>query len=154
MAAFLFDASGIVKRYLTEIGSGWVQGLTDPAAAHEVFLARITRIEIVAAITRRGRGGPVPATAAPAVLAQFRHDAAHQYTILEVTPALMADAERLAEIHGLRAYDAVQLAAAADLHRERLANGLSRPTLISADQDLNAAAVAEGIDVDDPTTHP
>ncbi|MBV8129303.1 MAG: hypothetical protein JO114_16780, partial [Planctomycetaceae bacterium] len=49
--------------------------LTDPAAAHEVFLTCITRVEIVAAITRRGRGGPVPATAAPALLAQFRHDA-------------------------------------------------------------------------------
>jgi predicted nucleic acid-binding protein len=152
MAAIIFDASGIVKRYLIEIGSGWVQGLTEPAAAHEIFLTRLTRVEIVAAITRRSRGGPVSA-AAPALLAQFRHDAAHQYTILEITPALLADAERLAEIHGLRAYDAVQLAAAADLHRERLANGLSKPTLISADQDLNAAALAEGIDVDDPATH-
>ena len=154
MAAVIFDASGIVKRYLTEIGSGRVQGLTDPAAAHEVFLTRITRVEIVAAITRRGRGGPVPVTAAFALLAEFRHDAAHQYTILEVTPAVLTDAERLAEIHGLRAYDAVQLAAAADLHRERLTNGLSRPTLIFADQELNAAATAEGLGVDDPTTHP
>ena len=82
MAAFIFDASGIVKRYLTEIGSGWVQGLTNPAAAHEILLTRITRVEIVAAITRRSCGGPVPATVAPALLAQFRHDAAHQYTIL------------------------------------------------------------------------
>ena len=24
MAAFIFDASGIVKRYLTEIGTAWV----------------------------------------------------------------------------------------------------------------------------------
>src|SRR5208282_6130714 len=154
MAAFIFDASGIVKRYLTEVGSGWVQGLTDPAAAHEILLTRITRVEIVAAITRRSRGGPVPATAAPALLAQFRHDAAHQYTILEVTPALLADAERLAESHGLRAYDAVQLAATTDLHQARSTTGLSRLTFISADQELNAAAIAEGIDVDDPTMHP
>ena len=67
---------------------------------------------------------------------------------------MLADAERLAETHGLRAYDAVQLAAAADLHRDRLVHGLSRLTLISADQELNAAAMAEGIDVDDPTAHP
>jgi predicted nucleic acid-binding protein len=155
MAAFIFDASGIVKRYLTEIGSGWVQGLTDPDAAHGIFLTRLTRIEIVAAITRRGRGGgPVPAAAAPALLAQFRHDAAHQYTILEIAPAVLADAERLAETYGLRAYDAVQLAAAGDLHRDRSTHGLSRLTLISADQELNAAAMAEGIDVDDPTAHP
>jgi hypothetical protein len=31
--------------------------------------------------------------------------------ILEVTPAVLAEAERLAEVHGLRGYDAVQLAA-------------------------------------------
>ncbi len=154
MATVIFDASGIVKRYLTEIGSAWVQGLADPAAAHELFLTRLTRVEIVAAISRRSRGGPLPAAAAQVLLAQFRHDAAHQYTILDITPALLADAERLAETHGLRGYDAVQLAAVADLHRERLANGLSRPTLISADQELNAAATAEGIDVDDPTAHP
>jgi uncharacterized protein len=154
MAAFIFDTSAIVKRYLTEIGSGWVQGLTDPTAAHEIFLTRLTRVEIVAAITRRGRSGPVPAAVTPALLAQFRHDSAHQYTILEIVPADLADAERRAETHGLRAYDAVQLAAAADLHRDRSTHGLSRLTLISADQELNAAARAEGIDVDDPTAHP
>ena len=153
MAAFIFDASGIVKRYLNEIGSAWVHGLTDPATTHELFLTRLTRVEIVAAITRRGRGSLVPA-AAPALLAQFRHDSAHQYTILEITPAVLADAERLAEIHGLRAYDAVQLAATADLHGDRSTHGLSRLTLISADQELNAAAMTEGIDVDDPTARP
>ncbi len=154
MAAFIFDAGGIVKRYLNEIGSGWVQGLADPAAAHDIFLTRITRVEVVAAVTRRGRGGRMPASAVPAMLAQFRHDAAHQYNILEVPPALLTDAERLAEIHGLRAYDAVQLAVAAELHRGRSTIGLSRLTLISADQELNAAAIAQGIDVDDPTAHP
>ena len=33
MAAFIFGASGIVKRYLNETGSGWIQSLVDPAAA-------------------------------------------------------------------------------------------------------------------------
>jgi predicted nucleic acid-binding protein len=154
MAALLFDASGIVKRYLTEIGSGWVQGLADPAAAHELFLTRVTRVEVVAAVTRRGRGGLMPAPAVIGLVAQFRYDAAHQYNIVEVTPASLTDAERLAEIHGLRAYDAVQLAAAAELHRGRSTLGLSRLTLISADRELKAAAIAEGIDVDDPMNHP
>jgi hypothetical protein len=154
MAAFIFDASAIVKRYLAEIGSLWVHGLADPAAGHEIFLTRITRVELVAAVTRRGRGGPVLAAAVPGLLAQFRHDAAHQYNILEITPALLADAERLAERHALRGYDAVQLAATAGLHRTRSTLGLSRLTLISADQELNAAAQAEGIDVDNPATHP
>lgn len=154
MAALIFDASGIVKRYLTEVGSGWVLALTEPAAAHEIFLTRLTRLEIVAAIARRGRGGAMPAAATTALLAQLRHDSAHQYTILEITPSVLVEAEHLAETYGLRAYDAVQLAAAADLHRDRSVQGLTRLTLISADQELNTAATGEGIDVDDPTAHP
>jgi predicted nucleic acid-binding protein len=155
MAAILFDASAIVKRYLTEIGSSWVRSLADPSAALELFLTRITRVEVVAAVSRRGRvGGPLPASAVAGFLAQFRHDAAHQYNILEITPALLTDAERLAEPHALRGYDAVQLAATAALHRSGSTLGLSHITLISADQELNAAARAEGIDVDDPAAHP
>jgi uncharacterized protein len=154
VAAFLFDASAIVKRYLTEIGSGWIRGLADPAALHELFLTRIARVEVVAAVTRRGRGNVIPAAAAAALVAQFRHDAAHQYNILEVTPALLADAERLAEVHALRGDDAVQLAVTVEMHRTRAAAGLTPLTFISADQELNAAANAEGLNVDNPAMHP
>ncbi len=31
MAVFVFDASAIVKRYLNEIGSGWVQWMIRPS---------------------------------------------------------------------------------------------------------------------------
>lgn len=154
MAAFSFDASGIVKRYINEIGTGWVQSLADPAASHELFLTRIGRVEVVSAITRRGRGRVIPVSIATAMIAQFRYDATHQYNILEVTPALLSEAERLAELHGLRAYDAVQLAATIELQRARLAVGSSTIVFISADQELNAAALAEGLPVDDPNTHP
>jgi uncharacterized protein len=153
MAAFIFDASGIVKRYIQEVGTGWVRSLADPTASNEVFLTRITRVEVTAAISRRGRGGALASTVA-AILVQFRQDATHEYNILEITPALLADAERLAEIHGLRAYDAVQLAASLELDRKRQAAGLSRITLISADQELNAAGIANGLLVDDPNAHP
>ena len=58
------------------------------------------------------------------------------------------------EKHGLRAYDAVQLAAAIALNGQRLAAGTSAVTLISADQELNAAAATEGSSFDDPNLHP
>jgi predicted nucleic acid-binding protein len=154
MAAFIFDASGIVKRYLQEVGTSWVQGLTDPAVSHEIFLTRITLVELTAAATRRRRGGLLSVANAAAILTQFRQDAAHQYNILEITPALLTEAERLVEVHGLRAYDAVQLAASLELHRRRQAGGLTAITLISADQELNAAATAEGLAVEDPNMHP
>jgi predicted nucleic acid-binding protein len=58
-------------------------------------------------------------------------------------------AAQLADRHVLRAYDAVQLAAALEVQ-------LSVPglVLLSADGELNAAAAAEGLAVEDPNTHP
>jgi uncharacterized protein len=123
-------------------------------ASHALFLTRIARVEVVAAVTRRGRGNVIPAATAAALIAQFRYDAAHQYNILEVTPALLADAERLAEVHGLRGYDAVQLAVTVEMHWTRATAGLTSLTFISADQELNVAATAEGLTVANPAMQP
>ena len=73
---------------------------------------------------------------------------------LTAVPALFADAMLAARKHRLRAYDAVQLAVAIDVHRRQQAAGLGAVTLISADQALNDAALAEGLAVDDPRSHP
>ena len=61
---------------------------------------------------------------------------------------------RLANTHTLRAYDAVQLAVALEVNRIYQAAGLGPVTLVSADHDLNAAAQAEGLTVEDPNLHP
>jgi uncharacterized protein len=70
-----------------------------------------------------------------------------------MTAALLDDAMRLAQTRALRGYDAVQLAAALRVDTECRGLGLSS-TLISSDGDLNAAAVAEGLTVEDPNEHP
>ena len=54
----------------------------------------------------------------------------------------------------LRAYDAVQLAAALELNGRWVAAGMGGIILVSADQALNDAALAEGMAVEDPNTHP
>jgi hypothetical protein len=46
------------------------------------------------------------------------------------------------------------LAATLDLQASRTAIGLPPITLLSADRDLNAAATASGVLVEDPTLHP
>ena len=53
-----------------------------------------------------------------------------------------------------RAYDAVQLAVALEVNRFHQAGGAAPVTLVSADQALNDAALAEGLAVDDPRSHP
>jgi predicted nucleic acid-binding protein len=74
--------------------------------------------------------------------------------MIEVTPTLLLAARMLAERHGLRAYDAVQLAAAVGLNARWVAAGTGIITLVSADLELNAAAIAEGLTVEDPNRHP
>lgn len=149
MAVYFLDTSTVVKRYIQETGTAWVQALTAPSAGHALFVVRITLAEMVAAVTRRQRGGLIAAAAAATALADFQYDFVNQYLIVEVTAVLVDRAAALARTHGLRGYDAIQLAAALEVHAQ--APSL---TLVSADNDLNAATAAEGLLVDDPNKHP
>jgi len=64
VAAYFLDASALVKRYVTEKGTPWVTGLLDPAARNRLYVARITGVEITAALTRKERRGRLSAAAA------------------------------------------------------------------------------------------
>lgn len=154
MTARFFDTSAVVKRYVQEAGTSWVRSLTRIGAPEPIYLARITAVEVCAAVARRQRGGSLSPAQAEAILSRFRRHLARRYRSLEITPALLSDAMDLAEAHGLRAYDAVQLAAALELDRLRIAVGLGSVILVSSDLELNAAATASGLAVDDPNLHP
>jgi uncharacterized protein len=149
VAAYFLDTSALVKRYAKETGTAWVQSLTAPTAGHSLSIVRIALVETVAAITRQERGGSMSAQAAATALTDFRLDFARQYFVLDVSAELIDYAAMIARAHGLRGYDAVQLAAALQIrtHAPSL-------TMLYADQDLNAAATAEGLPVDDPNNHP
>lgn len=55
--------------------------------------------------------------------------------------------------HGLRGYDAIQLAVALHLHDRGRPFGRPDPLFITADRELTVAALAEGLAVDDPNNH-
>lgn len=153
MLAYYFDSSALVKRYVAEIGTAWVTDLMDPAAGNLLHVARLTAVEVVSAFARRLRSGSLSAAHAAAAMTLFRADFRARFHIVGIRTALVNQAMRLAERHFLRAYDAVQLAAALQIHRRCLV--LGQPlTLISADADLNTAAIAVGLLVEDPNRHP
>ena len=56
--------------------------------------------------------------------------------------------------HTLRAYDAVQLASALVANRQIIQAGLPSPIFVSADKRLLNAAQVEGLQIDDPNSHP
>ena len=154
MAAYFFDGSAIVKRYVYETGTLRVQSIAGSAAHNRIYLATITTVEVVSAITRRARGGGLSVTDAAAAVAAFYNHLVTGYFEIEVTYAVIARARRLAQVHALRGYDAVQLAAALEANARLLNRGLPPLTSISADMELNTAANFEGLAVDDPNTHP
>lgn len=131
MATYFFDSSALAKRYVTETGTPWVQSLIDPALGNGVYVARITLVELVSAISRRRRNGDLTPVAAAAALSDVRADFISDYQVIEVTAALVAQAEALAERHALRGYDAVQLAAAIQVNAAYVAAGQPAVTLIS-----------------------
>ena len=128
--------------------------MTEPAANNRIYIARITAVEVVSAITRRRRGGSLSLSDASTAITLFRHDLVNEYRIIEVTPTLIDVAMSLAETHGLRAYDATQLAAALEINHQRLAWRLSSVTMVCADVRLNVAASTEGLTVDNPNNYP
>ena len=154
MADFFFDTSALVKRFSRETGTAWVIDLIRPQSGNNLYLANITSVEVVSAITRRMRGGHLTTAAAKKALTRFHRSFLRRYVIVEITPPLILRATTLAETYALRGYDAVQLAAALTIYDERVAAGLPTLTLVSADNDLNAAASAEGLAVDNPNNHP
>lgn len=85
MAILFFDSSGLVKRYIAETGTAWVQALVDPTTGHDRVVAQITGAEMIAAVTRRlRRGDTTPADAASAI-AEIQADFTNDYFLLEVS---------------------------------------------------------------------
>jgi uncharacterized protein len=112
MAAYFLDTSGLVKRYVAEIGTAWVTSIMAPAAGNLLHVSRLTGVEVVSALARRARARSLSAAHAAAAKARFQADFTTRFHIVGITVALVKQAMALAEAHGLRGYDAVQLAAA------------------------------------------
>lgn len=92
MALYFFDSSALVKRYTNESGSSWVLDLLNPAAGHRLYIARISGVEVVSAITRRTRAGSLSQQDATMALSHFQMAFAHSYNLVEISDALVSRA--------------------------------------------------------------
>jgi predicted nucleic acid-binding protein len=154
MATYFLDSSAIAKRYVAEVGSPWMTALTHPGSHNVCWLAAVTRVEVVAALYRRRRLGDIGATDAQRAAAAFLHESAVAFRVLAIDSTVLDSAIRLVGAHPIRAYDAIQFAAALRLRTEYELAGLLPPVFVSGDQALNRAAQAEGLVVEDPNAHP
>ena len=154
MPAFFVDSSALVKRFAKEPGSSFVLSLLKPSANNRLYVARITEVEVCAAIARRQKSHTITAGQAAKGLRRLRQDFPKRFTQIAINEAVIREASRLAEQYALRGYDAVQLAAALEANKERVSNGLSALVVVSADTELNDSATYEGLRIENPNSYP
>ncbi len=150
MSQHFLDSSALLKRYRQEMGTQWMLDLS--GISDRLVVARLAQVEVTSAIVRRGREPGTTAQQIANALATLEADMIKEFKVIEFSQSVVARATVLAKAHALRAADAIQLACAL----------LSRPDapapadfyLVSADDELNAAAAAEGLQVENPNLHP
>lgn len=154
MTNYFLDSSALVKRYLAESGSNWIRVLASPPAANILLVAQVTQAEMVSAVSRRKRENAITPQSARAMRQLIDRHMAHEYAVIRLSDQIVQIAEDLLENHPLRAYDAIQLATAAEIDKRLQTRGRSPVVFLSADQRLLAAAGLLGLVTDNPDNHP
>jgi len=130
------DTSALVKLLVEEEHSRTVR---DAAEASSVLVAsHLALVETHATLTRMRRGGRVDADAAERLAAGFE-ELWVDVAVVPIVDRVVVRAAALARRHGLRGYDAMQLAAALDVR------DLPALRFASFDVELDAAAAREGL---------
>lgn len=134
------DSSALVKFYADEAGHEHVRGLVS------LVVAQLARVEVPAALWRKQRLGELSASDARLLTADFEADyfgtdsESPRFAAVVAAGSLLDEAARLCASHGLRAYDAVQLASALAVRRA----DESCTAFAAFDHALRTGAAAEG----------
>jgi hypothetical protein len=151
---YYFDTSALIKRYVAESGSDWLEAEVFGPGDVLALTSRVTMVEIWSALARRRREASISSEHHAELLDAFREDCLIRYRFVDFEEAVVEFARQLLDRHPLRAYDAVQLASALVAGRTLDDASLPLPTFVSADEHLLEAARAEGLPTDNPNLHP
>lgn len=142
-AAVFADSSALAKLYADE------QDFADVRKLSHLVVSQLARVEVPAALWRKHRMGELAATDAGVLVADFEADyfgdidGPPRFSVVAVTAAVIDAAAHLVGVHGLRAYDAMQLASALSA-ADAVPEGVD---FLAYDGALTAAAAAEGLTV-------
>lgn len=154
VTAYFLDSSALLKRYVPEIGTAWIQSLTLQSNQNLLIVARITWVEVQSALARRQREGSLSTNHTNQILQAFRYHFDTQYQKVELLPIVTQLAGQLVSRHPLRAYDAVQLASALCIWSQLSQENNITLKFLTADDRLLKVAQAENLICDNPNHHP
>ncbi len=150
MSGFYFDSSVLVKIYIEEIGSRWVENIVHSDIPATIWIGKIGIVESASAIARRQRMRDISLDRRDLLYQKLLFDSRDRLTLISESNEITSLAADLTQRHPLRGYDAVHLAAALELNKHLTANQLPPITFVSADEKLNQAAVGEGLQTENP----
>jgi predicted nucleic acid-binding protein len=154
LSHYFLDSSALVKRYVDEVGSEWVRGITDSSTQHTIVIAEIGIVEVAAAFAARFRAhAPLNLSIQERSLRLFLRDCSRRYIVIGTNRRTIDLAVQLTRRHRLRGYDAVQLAYAIIANESLKPSGQPALTLITADKDLEIAASNEHLPTANPLNH-
>ncbi|MFN0278771.1 MAG: type II toxin-antitoxin system VapC family toxin [Pyrinomonadaceae bacterium] len=84
---------------------------------------------------------------------RFNRDFDRRFVVVDLTPNIVELGISLADTYGLRGSDTTQLAVGLSVRNRIVQSGIQNFTFISADNDLNSAALAEDLTVENPNNH-
>lgn len=154
MNIYFLDSSAVVKRYVNERGSPWIQGITDLTANTIIIVARIAWVEVLSAFARLQREGKIDPLDLTTTIQLFQYDWETQYQLVEIDQEVMETAGHFVQKHPLRAYDSVQLASALILSPFFSKSDSTMFTFVSADDRLLNVAQTEGLMTENPNNYP
>lgn len=154
MTVYFCDTSALAKRYSIEKGSGWIRAITAPSAKNHIFIAQITPVEIVSALARKEREKTLSSRSRQAAMLLLERHMKREYVVVRFTDLIEQEAKRLLITYPLRAFDAIQLASAITANRGLLGTPTAPLIYLASDKQLQRAATAEGLQVDDPNNYP
>lgn len=154
VSAYFLDSSALVKRYVPETGSAWIQAIADASTGNLLIIARITWVEVLSALARRQREGSLSATDVNLIIQRIRFDLNNQYQVVELDGALAESAGQLVNQYPLRAYDAIQLASVLRIQPTFATATSTSLVFLTADDRLLTIAQTAGLLTDNPNNHP
>jgi predicted nucleic acid-binding protein len=140
-----FDSSALVKLYVSEPGSSWVEQIAEDKdqvgkPSNLIVLALIGVAETAAAIARRYRMGILNQIERETLFKRFMSDYRRIYITLGLTDEIIRRAAELTQTQSLRGYDVVHLASAINFNQILWNEKRSSLTFVTADDNLLLAA--------------
>lgn len=154
MTIYFLDTSALVKNYVVEKGSVWINNLFNPKQNHSFFISPLAEVELASALSRRVRSGSLALSDHRLILALFEHHRQYRLRLVTLENSLIKSAAQFTLTRALRAFDSVQLASALKMNTLLVNQVQSSLFFLSSDSNLLAAAQAEGLQVDNPENYP